>query len=119
MGSTLKPLAEVVDLFCGIGALSHGLKQAGLKIVAGYDTDARCQYAYEKNNEAPFLVRDVAKLTAEDIKQHFSGDVPYHPSLSHRLAIDVTNLPMIQGCRLFEAGDGYERDRCFSFRACW
>jgi len=57
-----EPYGEVVDLFCGVGALSYGLKRAGLKIVAGYDTDARCQYGFEKNNNAKFHVRDVAKL---------------------------------------------------------
>lgn len=67
---------EVVDLFCGVGALSHGLKQAGLKIVAGYDVDARCKYAFEKNNDAVFFARDVAKLTAIEIKTHFSGKAP-------------------------------------------
>jgi DNA (cytosine-5)-methyltransferase 1 len=69
-------LGEVVDLFCGIGALSHGLKQSGLKIVAGYDMDSRCKYAFETNNEAAFFARDVAKLTAKEIKSHFSGKVP-------------------------------------------
>lgn len=67
---------EVVDLFCGVGALSHGLKTAGFKIVAGYDTDSRCKYAFEKNNEAEFHARDVSKLTAAEIKRHFSGDLP-------------------------------------------
>lgn len=67
---------EVVDLFCGVGALSHGLKRAGLKIVAGYDTDARCRYAFEKNNDAMFYTRDVAKLTAKEINNHFSGNAP-------------------------------------------
>ena len=43
---------EVVDLFCGIGALSHGLKRAGFQIIAGYDTDPRCRYAFEENNDA-------------------------------------------------------------------
>ena len=66
-------LGEVVDLFCGVGALSHGLKRAGLKIVAGYDVDARCKYAFESNNGGVFFTRDVAKLTAKEIKSHFSG----------------------------------------------
>ena len=70
------PLAEVVDLFCGVGALSHGLKQAGLKIVAGYDLDRRCKYAFEKNNRAPFFARDVAKLLPSEVRSHFSGNVP-------------------------------------------
>jgi DNA (cytosine-5)-methyltransferase 1 len=67
---------EVVDLFCGVGALSHGLKQAGLTIKAGYDVDARCKYAFEKNNSADFFARDVAKLTAMEIRKHFSGKAP-------------------------------------------
>lgn len=67
---------EVVDLFCGIGALSHGLKLAGFNVVAGYDIDENCKYAYEKNNDAEFFARDVAKLTAKEIEKHFSGKVP-------------------------------------------
>jgi len=74
--NTTANFGEVVDLFCGIGALSHGLKRAGLKIVAGYDTDARCKHAFEKNNDSVFFTRDVAKLTAQEIKNHFSGKVP-------------------------------------------
>ena len=69
-------LGEVVDLFCGVGALSHGLKRAGLEIVAGYDVDALCKHAFESNNDAEFFARDVAKLTATEIKSHFSGTVP-------------------------------------------
>lgn len=46
------PSIEVVDLFCGIGGLSYGMKSKGLKILEGFDLDATCQYAYETNNEA-------------------------------------------------------------------
>lgn len=67
---------EVVDLFCGVGALSHGLKLAGCKIVAGYDVDSRCKYAFETNNDATFYARDVSKLSASEISQHFSGAGP-------------------------------------------
>lgn len=67
---------EVVDLFCGVGALSHGLKLAGCKIVAGYDVDNRCRHAFEKNNDATFYSRDVGKLLAIEIASHFSGDAP-------------------------------------------
>jgi DNA (cytosine-5)-methyltransferase 1 len=69
----MKFKGEVVDLFCGVGALSHGLKLSGFKIVAGYDVDDRCKYAFEKNNSARFLARDVGKLTPEEIKAHYSG----------------------------------------------
>lgn len=67
---------EVVDLFCGVGALSHGLKLAGCKILAGYDVDARCKYAFEKNNDGKFYARDVSKLLASEIATHFSGAAP-------------------------------------------
>ncbi|UWR51468.1 DNA cytosine methyltransferase [Phaeobacter inhibens] len=68
--------AEVVDLFCGVGALSHGLKRAGLRVLAGYDTDEGCRFAYESNNDAKFYKADVSKLSAEDIKKHYSGQAP-------------------------------------------
>lgn len=67
---------EVVDLFCGVGALSHGLKLAGCKIIAGYDVDRRCKFAFERNNGGDFYARDVSKLLATEIKAHFSGLVP-------------------------------------------
>jgi DNA (cytosine-5)-methyltransferase 1 len=71
-----RSLGEVVDLFCGVGALSHGLKQAGFEIKAGYDTDARCKFAFETNNSATFHAGDVSKLTAEEVAAHFSGEFP-------------------------------------------
>ena len=50
---------EVVDLFCGIGGLSYGLKTSGFRILAGYDLDGTCEYAYEHNNNANFQYRDI------------------------------------------------------------
>ena len=67
---------EVVDLFCGVGGLSHGLKKAGCKILAGYDTDERCRFAFETNNAAEFWTRDVSKLTVAEIRSHYSGTGP-------------------------------------------
>ena len=67
---------EVVDLFCGIGGLSYGLKLAGFDIKAGYDVDRRCKYAYESNNDASFLEADVANLSANEVKKHYSGKLP-------------------------------------------
>ena len=69
-------VAEVVDLFCGVGALSHGLLRAGFDIRAGYDTDHRCKHAFETNNESIFFCSDVAYLEAEEVSSHFSGDLP-------------------------------------------
>lgn len=63
-------------MFCGIGALSHGLKRAGFDIRAGYDTDENCRFAFEENNEAQFYCRDVSTLTAAEISNHYSGSSP-------------------------------------------
>ena len=67
---------EVVDLFCGIGALSHGLKQAGFDIKAGYDIDPGCKFAFETNNGGVFQTRDVSTVTAREINTHFTGNLP-------------------------------------------
>ncbi|QIL01833.1 DNA cytosine methyltransferase [Sphingomonas sinipercae] len=67
---------QVVDLFCGVGALSHGLKLAGCEIVAGYDVDERCKYAFETNNGGTFYHRDVSQLNAGNISAHFSSKGP-------------------------------------------
>ena len=69
-------VGEVVDLFCGVGAISHGFYKARFKIKAGYDIDANCKYAFETNNDAHFHERDVSSLTGEEVRNHFSGTLP-------------------------------------------
>ena len=61
----------VVDLFCGVGGLTCGLKKAGLDVVAGIDNDATCRYAYEKNNHTKFIEADVSKLPSSDVDNMF------------------------------------------------
>jgi DNA (cytosine-5)-methyltransferase 1 len=63
--------ATVVDIFCGAGGLSHGFLQQGFKIVGGVDIDEDCRYSFESNNDAPFIRRDVTKLTAREINGLF------------------------------------------------
>lgn len=63
---------EVVDLFCGIGGLSYGLKSQGMKILAGYDVDWTCQYAYEANTGGVFNYRDVKTIKGEEINKLYS-----------------------------------------------
>jgi len=60
-----------VDLFCGIGGLTYGLKQSGIKVVAGIDFDGSCKYAYEENNDAIFLEKDINDVTGEEINKLF------------------------------------------------
>ena len=66
------PKIEVVDLFCGIGGLSYGMKSKGFKILEGFDLDATCEYAYKTNNEAKFIFKDIRKVTQADIKPLYS-----------------------------------------------
>lgn len=62
-----------VDLFCGVGGLTHGLSNAGVKVCLGVDLDPACRFPMEANNEATFLEADVAKLKPSDILTAF-GD---------------------------------------------
>ena len=61
----------VVDLFCGIGGLSHGFRQAGFQVVAGVDADETCRYAYETNNDAKFVGRPLEDVTGAEIRSIF------------------------------------------------
>lgn len=58
---------DVVDLFCGIGGLSYGMKANGFIIKGGFDMDETCRFAYEYNNEAPFFYRDVKEVSKKEI----------------------------------------------------
>ncbi|MDX1766290.1 MAG: DNA cytosine methyltransferase [Candidatus Saccharimonadales bacterium] len=64
---------KAVDLFCGAGGLTHGLIQAGIDVVAGYDIEESCRFAFEHNNKAEFINRDVTELTKEEILAHLEG----------------------------------------------
>lgn len=66
------PQIEVVDLFCGIGGLSYGMKSMGFKILEGFDLDATCKYAYEANNDAKFVYKDIREVTKKDILPLYS-----------------------------------------------
>ncbi|MBE0669907.1 MAG: DNA cytosine methyltransferase [Anaerolineales bacterium] len=63
----------VIDMFCGVGGLTHGFVLEGYDVLAGIDLDESCSYAYEKNNNAKFLKRDVRKLKPEEIEKIFSS----------------------------------------------
>ena len=63
--------ASVVDLFCGAGGLSYGFKRESFKLAAGIDIDETCRFPYEQNNAAPFVRKDVGKLTAADLDSLF------------------------------------------------
>lgn len=64
---------RAVDLFCGVGGLTHGLISGGIRVTAGYDLDPDCCYPYEKNNRARFFERDITELKAEEVSPLLEG----------------------------------------------
>ncbi len=59
---------SVVDLFCGVGGLTHGLKLKKFNVVAGIDFDGSCRYAYSANNKGTeFHHMDIQELTPKQL----------------------------------------------------
>lgn len=58
----------VVDLFCGAGGLSEGLRQAGFTPCVGVDFDKHAVATYRHNHPGvPVIEGDIAHVTGEDI----------------------------------------------------
>lgn len=66
---------EAVDLFCGAGGLTAGLIKSGIRVKAGYDIASECQFAYEHNNNATFVHKDVTQVSAKEISSWYSDGV--------------------------------------------
>lgn len=64
-----------VDLFCGAGGLTHGLRQAGIDVAAGIDIDPQVEHAFAENNPgARFFCWDVARKSYPSIAKLFGAD---------------------------------------------
>lgn len=88
-----------IDLFCGAGGLTHGLLKESVVVKAGFDIDPACQYAFEANNKAKYVLKDVAKVTAEEVREYFGEDnsitmiagcAPCQPFSKYTQGIDTT-----------------------------
>jgi DNA (cytosine-5)-methyltransferase 1 len=85
-----------VDLFCGAGGLTLGLRDAGISIVAGVDLDSACEYPFTANNGAEFLCQDVCDLTGSDLAKLYpkgsvrllAGCAPCRPFSPLRRGLD-------------------------------
>lgn len=65
---------NAVDLFCGVGGLTCGLKQAGINVVAGIDIEEKCRYPYEYNNHSKFIQGDLKTIKSESIANLYPSD---------------------------------------------
>jgi len=86
-----QPIISSVDLFCGVGGLTHGLKKSGITVRAGVDLDTSCKFAYEANNKAEFLGKDISELKGIHLKKYWKkgevkvlvGCAPCQPFSTH------------------------------------
>lgn len=84
---------KAVDLFCGVGGLTHGLIRGGVNVVAGIDLDGTCRYPYETNNKTIFIEQDIKQLTG--------------PSISNLLR--DTQFTLLAGCAPCQPFSTYSR----------
>lgn len=69
---TTKNKLKAIDFFSGAGGLTHGLKVAGIDVVAGIDNDGTCKETFERNNAgAIFLEKDITKYLPADLERDF------------------------------------------------
>lgn len=86
----------VIDLFCGIGGLSHGFVLEGFNVIAGYDNDPTCKYAFEQNNNSCFFEKDVTNLSGDELNKLWSnkikilvGCAPCQPFSSYSFKVKI------------------------------
>lgn len=65
---------NAIDLFCGVGGLTNGVQRTGINVVAGYDIAKECQYAFEYNNNAKFIYKDVKNIEDDEIQNLYPSD---------------------------------------------
>jgi len=60
-----------LDIFCGAGGVTHGLRKAGIKVAVGVDKNEDCRLSFTQNNPSvTFLSEDVSHLNASALLSH-------------------------------------------------
>jgi len=102
---------KTIDLFCGCGAVSLGLKRKGFKIVAGVDNNPIACKTYRKNHPRVVLLeKDIKKVDPRKIRNKLlkGKDIdllvvcsPCQPfsSLNQKSRGDIRQLLIHQACR--------------------
>lgn len=64
---------KAIDFFCGGGGMTHGLRQAGIDVIAGVDIDKDAQATYEYNNPGSvFIKTDIRSLRSNYFERKFN-----------------------------------------------
>ena len=99
----------VVDLFCGAGGLSEGLRQAGFRVLAGSDYDAAAGMTFTATHpEAVFLGGRIQALAVEDFKRA--------TGLQEGELDVLVGGPPCQGYSVYNHGRGIDDPRAGLFR---
>lgn len=99
-----------VDLFCGCGGVTEGLKQAGFSVVAAVDNNETCCQTFRKNHpEVLLLQKNIEILSPSRIKKVLINDqldllvvcAPCQPfsSLNKSSKIDIREVLILQAIR--------------------
>lgn len=74
MGSGTQEKPICVDLFCGAGGLSDGLRQAGFDPILGVDYDENCILTYRENHKnTAALCKDISQVSGDEILDACEG----------------------------------------------
>ena len=92
-----------VDLFCGVGGLTHGLEKSGIAVKLGIDIDPACKYPYAANNKADFLLKSVADVEACDLQAAYNG----------------ADLKLLAGCAPCQTFSSYNQKADSSDKRWW
>ena len=62
---------QAIDFFCGAGGMTEGMKQAGIKVLAGVDNDEGFKQTYEANHpNSLFLRNDIKALAFSELQEN-------------------------------------------------
>lgn len=76
VSSSRAPRLKAIDLFCGAGGLSAGLKAAGHEVTFGIDQDKDACESYSVNHPGTDIeCDDITRFSARDLLKRVGGDV--------------------------------------------
>ena len=85
MKTSSKVRFSAIDMFCGIGGLSLGLRRAGFKVVAAIDNDDLSAETYRMNHQRTYLIKDDIQAVDPD-------------KLMEHLEMEAGDLDLLAGC---------------------